>query len=187
MNKKDLIFTGSIAGILGNIPKTLLTWTFYFMGLTKFTFVHISAGYFVSDKYLNHPLSLLVGFISDYTLAGVMGVLILLLLRYTGSDYALYKGAGFGTLMYIFLFGVAMAIDVTRVSITTPLPSLILLFPHILFGLTTAFLLSYEKKESKNQHELVNRIYRIVPGTLSGIRNINYRFLKKPIKLRSKK
>ncbi len=125
--------------MVGNIPKTMLTWAFHFLGWTRYTFEHITAGYFVSTKFLDNPISLVMGFLGDYTLSGFFGVIMYLMLKTTGTDYAKLKGIAFGFFVWIVFFGILMALDVTRTSILTPLPNLLLLAPNAVFGLTTCW------------------------------------------------
>lgn len=141
MMPRDIIILGGLAGIVGNISKTALAWLFYFLGYTQYTFAHITAGYFVDKKFLYNPIALTIGFIGDYFLAGLLGVLIFIMLKLTGFEYAKLKGFGFGGVFYIIFFGVFMALDLTRTSLLTPLPNLLLLFPNLLFGTMTSWFL----------------------------------------------
>lgn len=140
---KDTIIFGAIAGILGNIPKTILAWIFHYFGLLKYTFAHIAAGYFVPAKFLDNHISLLTGFIADYTTAALFGFIMYLMLRKFGTDYAEFKGIGFGAVLYLIFYGAFMALDITRASLITPLPNLILFFPHILYGAVTCWIIKH--------------------------------------------
>lgn len=73
----------------------------------------------------------------------LLGVVIVYLFRIMGNDYPVFKGLLFGGVSYIFLYGVAMALNFTRVSLLTPLPNLVLLVPHVVFGATTAWVVNY--------------------------------------------
>lgn len=139
--KKDTIITGAIAGLLGNIPKTILAWLFHYLGFLRYTFIHIAAGYFVPAKYIDNYVSLLTGFIADYTMAAFFGFIMYLMLQKFGTDYAVFKGAGFGAFLYLVFYGAFMALDITRASLLTPLPNLLLFFPHVLYGGLTCWLL----------------------------------------------
>lgn len=134
INTKDTIIAGLLAGWIGNIAKETLTWTFYFTKLVRYTFVHIAAGFYYSAENLDTPLSLLTGAITDWTIAGTFGVMLLLLLRFTGTDHAIFKGAMFGSLVYVITFGIGMALNITRASLVTPLPDFLLLMAHIIIG-----------------------------------------------------
>ncbi len=107
----------------------------------KYTFIHIAAGYFVPVDFIDSPVSLATGFIADYTMAAVIGFAIYLLLKKTGIDYAVIKGVAFGAFIYLICYGAFMALDITRASLLTPLPNLLLFFPHIVFGGFTAWII----------------------------------------------
>ncbi len=131
---RDTIVAGALAGWMGNVVKEALTWTFYLMGWTRYTFVHIAAGFYYSAENLNAPLSLVTGAITDWTIATTFGVMLLLILRYTGTDYAVFKGIAFGSLFYVLAFGIGMALDITRATLVTPLPDFLLLMAHLVIG-----------------------------------------------------
>lgn len=61
-------------------------------------------------------------------------MLLLLLLRLTGEDYAIVKGIGFGSLVYVITFGIGMALDISRATLITPLPDFLLLLAHLAIG-----------------------------------------------------
>lgn len=132
---KDTIILGTIAGFIGNIFKEVLSWIFYFLGYLRYTFVHIAAGTLISKEFLDNPISLAVGFIADFILAGTVGVFTLLLIRRTGNDYPIYKSIIFSLLLYVIVFGALMSLNITKISLQTPLPNFLQLFPHLFFGL----------------------------------------------------
>lgn len=184
---KDTIILGSISGIIANLLKTIIAWVFNILGLTKFTFIHINAGYFVDERFVKTPIGLATGVIGDFTMAAFLGVLIVLTLKLTGTDYAIIKGAGFGSVSYIFLFGIGMALDVTRVSIMTPLPNLILFFPQIVFGALTSWI-AVKYGQIKLQTKQEPRRFRFTPSpTLKRETSESERELKKPTKIKKVK
>jgi len=138
---KDTIFFGAIAGILANIPKTVIAWILHFLGYLRYTFIHIAAGYFVPAEFIDNPVSLAAGFIADYTVAAAVGVALYLILQKTGTDYSEFKGLLLGSLLYLVFYGALMALDVTRASLLTPLPNLILFFPHAVFGMLAGWII----------------------------------------------
>jgi hypothetical protein len=139
---KDTIIVGAIAGILGNIPKTILAWLFYILGYLRYTFLHIAAGYFVPAEFLDNHVSLITGFLADYTMAAFFGFIMYLMLQKFGTDYAVLKGIGFGAFLYMIFYGAFMALDITRASLLTPLPNLLLFFPHIIYGGSTCWIIN---------------------------------------------
>lgn len=139
---KDLIIFGAYAGIIANIPKNIIAWIFHWCGWLRYTFEHIAAGYFVDLPYIDQPLSLITGFIADFTNAGFFGVLLYFILQKTGKDYAVLKGLAFGSFLYLIFYGTFMAMDMTRASLLTPLPNFLLYIPHTVFGGVAGWILS---------------------------------------------
>ncbi|KJS80943.1 MAG: hypothetical protein JM58_18145 [Peptococcaceae bacterium BICA1-8] len=137
--KRDTIVFGALAGLIGNIPKTIIAWLFHLLGYLEYTFIHIAAGYFVPAKFIDNPVALATGFIADYTNAAFFGIIMYLMLQKTGTDYAVVKGLSFGAFVYLVFYGAFMALDITRASLLTPLPNLLLFFPHIIYGAVTCW------------------------------------------------
>lgn len=138
---KDTIMIGAIAGLIGNIPKTILAWLFHIFGYLRYTFIHIAAGYFVPADFIDNPVSLVTGLIADFTMSAFFGFIMCLMLHKYGTDYAVLKGVGFGAFLYMIFYGAFMALDITRASLLTPLPNLLLFFPHIIYGGLTCWII----------------------------------------------
>jgi len=81
------------------------------------------------------------GAITDWTISGTFGIILLYILRYTGSDYAIFKGIGLGSLVYVITFGVGMAMDITRATLITPLPDFLLLMSHLTIGAVSGWVI----------------------------------------------
>jgi len=155
---RDTIIFGAVAGILGNIPKTLIAWLFHSLGYLRYTFIHIAAGYFVPREFIDNPVSLLTGFIADYTNAAFFGVVMFVMLQKSGMDYAELKGLGFGAFLYLIFYGAFMALDITRASLLTPLPNLLLFFPHVIYGAVTCWILKrYSKIPNPKRNKIMKR------------------------------
>ncbi|NLZ39163.1 MAG: hypothetical protein GX893_06105 [Firmicutes bacterium] len=152
LKTKDLFLAGFLAGWAGNIVKEIMTCFFYFMGWVKYTFVHIAAGIYYSLENIDAPFSLVTGAITDWAFAGAFGVLLALLLRYFGPAYAVFKGIALGALVYALAFGVGMALDITRVSLTTPLPDFLLLLSHLALGAVSGWVLEKYYQEAIKHH-----------------------------------
>ena len=92
-------------------------------------------------KFLDKPVSLAAGFITDYIVAAFLGTIMYYLLRKTGAEYAELKGLFFGGLLYVVVFGTFMSLNLTRASLLTPLPNLLMFFPHAVYGIITCWIL----------------------------------------------
>ncbi|NLM46886.1 MAG: hypothetical protein GX200_08810 [Firmicutes bacterium] len=138
---RDTIIAGCLAGWIGNVVKEAMVWTFYFLGWIRYSFVHIAAGFYYSAENLAAPLSLVTGAITDWTIAAYFGTLLLLVLRFTGTDYAIIKGIAYGSLFYFIAFGIGMALNLSRATLVTPLPDFLLLLTHLVMGGVTGWAL----------------------------------------------
>ena len=139
--RDDPIMMGAVAGLIANILKAVGSWSFHLMGWLQYTTSHIGAGYFVGLEFINEPVALAIGIIVDFTIAAFLGVILYQLLKFSGRDYAIWKGVGLSLFFYISLAGISLSADLTRVTLLTPLPNLMLIITHIIFGVTAGWIL----------------------------------------------
>ncbi|ATW24820.1 hypothetical protein DCMF_08565 [Candidatus Formimonas warabiya] len=139
--KKDIIIAGVLGGAVGNIAKLALAFIFHYLGYIDYSFGHIAAGYFIPSTNINDTLSLVNGYISDFGYAGGLGILLLLILRSTGFSFAAVKGLLLGSMIHVLNNGVLLFSNINGLPELTPLTHFILLFPTMLFGLTTCLFL----------------------------------------------
>lgn len=139
MNSKDLledkVILGVLAGFMGNIPKEIIAWVFHFSGYLRYTFTHIAAGTFVPKEFIDDPISLVTGAIADWIMVGIIGTITVYFIKYTGYKFPVIKSIFISNFFYIILYGALMALDVTRASLLTPLPNLLLFIPHVVMGI----------------------------------------------------
>ena len=136
---RDTVIFGALAGIVGNIPKTILTLTLYYLGYIENTHAHFASGYFVNSNLINQPVSLINGYICDFFYASFLGILIYLVLQKTGMDYALLKGFFIGGFIHVVNNGVLIFAGINENNLTSPLEGLLLIFPEIIFALTACW------------------------------------------------
>lgn len=147
---KDTLVFGSLAGIIGNIFKEVLTWVFYGLGMLKFTFVHLCSGMVVNPEYVKSPLGLTLGFLIDYTLAATFGIVIYALLKRTGACFIVLKGLFFGIVIFLICYSMIRPIFSSIKGNTDPLTVLLYLLPNFIYGITTSlFIKKYDTSVKK--------------------------------------
>jgi len=131
---EDKVMLGILAGFFGNIPKEIISWIFHSIGYLRYTFVHIAAGAFVPQEFIDNPVSLATGIVADWIMVGIIGTLTVYFIEFTDDNYPIIKSIFLSSAFYIILYGALMALDVTRASLLTPLPNLLLYIPHLAMG-----------------------------------------------------
>ncbi|GAB6137927.1 hypothetical protein JCM15060_11160 [Halanaerobaculum tunisiense] len=77
----------------------------------------------------------------DFTVAALLGVLLVYIIRLTGNDYEIYKGLLIGLASFIFLYGIMVRTSLTSGNLATPLPNFLGLLLHIIFGLVSGWVI----------------------------------------------
>ncbi|NLG84755.1 MAG: hypothetical protein GX493_09180 [Firmicutes bacterium] len=101
--RQDSIVMGALAGTVGNLVKEFVVCPMYFLGWIHYPFVHLAASFFVKRSTIRNPLSLAKGFLTDYSVAAILGIFLLYVLTYTGKDHAVFKGMLLGLFVHIVI------------------------------------------------------------------------------------
>jgi hypothetical protein len=95
---KNAFIISTMAGIVGNLAKEIISWIFYFLGLVEYAFCHLCAGIFIDPHQLRALLAVLIGMFMDYTIATFFGLICFCIYRMTGGGYHLLRGIAYGGL-----------------------------------------------------------------------------------------
>lgn len=98
----------------------------------------MSAGIFINEGALGNPFALIMGYISDFAVASLLGILLVYIMKITGKDYPISKGFLYGVMIHIVVYGLAKTLNITSVELLNPLSNFIVLFPNIIFGIFSA-------------------------------------------------
>ncbi len=139
--KEDPIIAGATAGLIANIAKDagnlisiLLNWTNYY-------YWHLAASIFVEPESVKKPGALFLGFLGDNIIAATFGIILYYLISYTGKRFFIIKGLGLSWLLWVFLFGAVINLDIVRITPTDIGTNLSAFLNHSLFGIVSALLL----------------------------------------------
>ena len=105
---------------------------------TPIVFWQITASRFLDKKDLFKPPAFLVGAVADIVTSAFLGVLFIYLVRYTGKKYLLFKGLGFGLLIWVGLFGTFLrqAGNTLQLNATSIIVTLV---AHAAYGIAMGF------------------------------------------------
>ena len=130
--KHDTLIFGALTGFVGNILKEVFLWTLYLMGISQYTTVLLIADVFSRKQVVLNFYTFITGFATDWTIAALLGILLLLIIKFTGKDYTIIKGIMFSSLVYVFLY---VGVIFFRTSNSGSFTHFIFLIAHLLFGI----------------------------------------------------
>lgn len=139
----DKPLLGSIAGLIAGTVTGAISFLLYSMGLCKLCLVAIGGGLFSRNMLTKSvpPAWTVLGFVDHFIMSIILGVVLAYILHFTGTDYALLKGLGFGaTVWYI---NIAIVAPLAGYIPKSPQPAdlAILLGYHLLFGLLASWVI----------------------------------------------
>lgn len=134
----DKMIRGVLIGICADIVKLIFNYFCYLMGWTPVVFWQIVATRFLDPAELFQPAAFLIGGAADLTVSVVLGIVFLYLLEYTNRRFGWIKGAGFGLLVWVGLFGTILGQSAQNKLPITSTTVVVTLFAHLAFGLSLA-------------------------------------------------
>lgn len=135
---KDPVILGIVAGLAGNLLKNIGNTVNIKLGITQTSYPRISGGIFMKQKQVENIYGKTAGWIADTVIAGGLGIGLVYLLKLTGKDRALIKGALYGQTAWTALFGVAGKLGATNIYPTDPKTVLSGYMNHNLYGIGAA-------------------------------------------------
>ena len=136
----DRLITGALAGLAGAVIRDAYSLTLKATGLTDQSFIDL-AQVLVMSRPSAGIIAFFVGLISDLGVAALLGVIFAYLISYTSDKFYLFKGLGYGIIVWITAMILGNAFNFPlfeNVSVNLALATLI---GNVIFGLITAFAL----------------------------------------------
>lgn len=117
---ENKVFLGISAGIIVNIIANIIDYFLYTLSLNDYLAWHIAASiYFPLDQLKTFP-ALFLGIILDYILASIIGIIIVYILHYTGTDHYIMKAIVVGTIAVLLVDGIILGFLPETVDSFTP-------------------------------------------------------------------
>lgn len=161
---KDRIFLGFIAGMIGALPGRLLNKVEFELGITDSRYEEMASMLFVSRRDAHKVKGKSVGKIANSLLTSATGITAAYVLSRTGRDYAMLKGIGISSMAWLGIYGLSTQAQVRKSK--KPTAALLSYLDHVIFGATTATLISALGDDSlfpshKERRNLVHNDSRI--------------------------
>jgi hypothetical protein len=135
---KDRLLLGVIAGLGANIPKIIIGKTGLRLKTADLHGPQIAAGIFLPGHNLAQTTGKIVGYMADATIAGILGVVTVYGLSFTGKDHYLLKGAATGQALWQGGYGLLSSFGVTQVYTQRPKTVLNEFVSHTVYGIAAA-------------------------------------------------
>lgn len=135
---KDSITVSIFSGLLGTLAMDTLNLRFWQKGRTETLYGHIAGSIFVNPFRLNQRKNFWLGQIMHLITGAVLAYPLTLILKKTGKDNLLLKGAFFGAITWEFIYGIGQRFKVFSVRPHLTKTHYAELFSNILYGITTA-------------------------------------------------
>lgn len=136
----NLVTLGFIAGILGNIPKTIVCQIFNKKGISKLKCSDLLAGVFLAAKHVKTKEGYIFSIISDFLIAGLNGISFVYFLNYIGKKHAIIKGWLTGLSIFGFNRGVVVKLGRGKVYPKDITTNLVMALTSSIWGISTALL-----------------------------------------------
>lgn len=136
----NLATLGLVAGILGNIPKTIVCRILNRKGISKLKCSDLLAGVFLPAKQVNTKEGYVFSIMSDFLIAGLNGISFVYFLNYIGKKHAIFKGCLTGLSIFGFNRGIVVKFGRGKVYPKDITTNLIMALTSSIWGISTAYL-----------------------------------------------
>lgn len=140
---KDSFLVGALGGLIGTVPMLLVAYIFYKLGLAKYLLAEVAASIFVDPSQAGLPISLLIGYMANFVIGGILGVGLIFLYRLTGYDYFYIKSVAYGALVWITVWGLVPNVHLSRIIVLDPMHNFVAFIDRVLFAVTAAWAIKY--------------------------------------------
>lgn len=136
---KDRVFLGVVAGLAGNLVKTLIDEISTKQKISQRSFRGTAAGAWVSQKESTITNGQILGGLLDFGMGSMGGVGMVYLLSATGKDHLVTKGILTGISMGSLITFVLSAVPTNKAKPKDAASNLSYLVSHAAYGLVTTF------------------------------------------------
>ncbi|KNZ69426.1 hypothetical protein Tfer_1868 [Thermincola ferriacetica] len=137
---KDRLTAGALAGFIGATIQVIFDITMKMLKITDRTFIDF-AKVFVMFKPFKGVTADIVGTIGHLGAGALFGVMLAYIIMLTSHRFYLFKGTGFGFVIWITVNGIGTAINLPLFKEIPPLSALATLAGALIWGLVTAYIL----------------------------------------------
>lgn len=100
MNIKDPIILGFTSGLFGTLGDQMIHYSSLWLKIVQSTTGHYISQLIFPYQKVTLPI-LLIGEFTHFLAGGILGIAIVLILKLSGYDFAIWKGLGLGTVLWI--------------------------------------------------------------------------------------
>lgn len=138
---RDTITIGTIAGLVSTTVMTIINWTVRLLGFKFITTWETATHIFLNKALIHTPTGYIVGFVGQFALGSIFGVLVAYTLRFTGKDFYILKGIGMGAVVWLASIGFFMHfLNIQIQGRGEPLSNLIAILDFIVLGIIDSYI-----------------------------------------------
>lgn len=135
---RDTIALGLLSGFIGNAAKDLSDWLIYRAGKTELLNGHLASSMISPPEKVQEPAYFALGQILDTIVGSALSISMVYLLKITGKDHHLLKGATMGLLLWSTLYSLGPNWRVLSIKPRHSSTYFSALLNNTLYGLATA-------------------------------------------------
>jgi hypothetical protein len=136
---RDKVIAGSLAGIIGSFVMAVLAIILNITGISTIRILYLNSIVFLPSQLADTIAGNIFGLFTHLLIGAIVGIIIVYLLPYIGTDYLLFKGMLLGAFSWLIIGG--MIGNMLRLPMQdTILNNTLLIFLNLIFGIVTFYL-----------------------------------------------
>lgn len=138
---RDKLFSGAVAGLIGAGIVGLISSILKSFRIYEYTYMDIAASLIYPYKEVETLAWYVVGWLNNFIIGIILGIILVYILAWTGKDYGILKGTIFG-LVWWFILTVIIQPELFEWGRFHETKSLVIcLFRDVLFGIVTSYII----------------------------------------------
>ena len=147
---KDDYTLGVAAGLIANTVRTIFALITCGLGYRNYFGWNLASSAVLPKEKTSEISALFIGGFTDYAIAGVLGVVTIYLLSYTGFRYYILKGFSVGTIAWLLIYIPITQSEISKITPSAISANISFLIGHLLLGVVTAVVIVKYKAYFKN-------------------------------------
>lgn len=123
---------------MGNLAKGLFNLFTWKTERNEVLYPHLASSMFFAPRHTKRRKPFLVGSFADLIMGSLFGIPIVYILKKTGKDNHMLKGAGFSLFLWVAFYGAGHNLSIVSIKPKKSSSPLWALLEHLIYGLVTA-------------------------------------------------
>ncbi|MEW6622537.1 MAG: hypothetical protein AB1420_05315 [Bacillota bacterium] len=144
----DKVTLGVFAGIISNTVKNILENIACWIDHTIHPLWHLATTFVLPLENHDKIPNIIIGIYADYTIASILGIIIVFFIYYTSTKQYVLKGLIIGSAAWLLIYIPATQFNISKIDPNTVSANIVYILSHLLLGIIAAWVIARYGKDA---------------------------------------